>query len=120
MDMQYLKTNGFTTLITDELYNFMIKNKPIPKKSVLITFNDCYEYNYTNAFPIFKKYIFIATIFVITGFVDKSKQFLSSAQLKEMQRNGIYIESHTNSHDKLGTSTYANQLRTLRAYKKYI
>ncbi|WP_258881137.1 polysaccharide deacetylase family protein [Clostridium tagluense] len=120
MDMKYLKDNGFTTLSTDELYNFMVKNKPVPKKSVLITFDDGYEDNYTNAFPILKKYNFKATIFVITDSVDKCKKSLSSDQLKEMQNNGIDIESHTNLHDKLGTLTYAAQLKTLKASKEYI
>jgi len=120
MDMQYLKDNGFTTLSTDELYDFMTKNKPIPKKSVLITFDDCYEDNYTNAFPILKRYNFKATIFVITGFVDKGKQFLTSSQLKEMQKNGIDIESHTNLHEKLGTCAYNSQLITLKISKEYI
>jgi peptidoglycan/xylan/chitin deacetylase (PgdA/CDA1 family) len=118
--MKYLKDNGFTTLSTDEFYDFMVRNKPVPKKSVLITFDDCYEDNYTNAFPILKKYNFKATIFVITGFVDKAKQFLTSAQLKEMQRNGIDIESHTDLHEKLGTYTYAAQLKILKTSKKYI
>ncbi|HEY8805295.1 MAG TPA: polysaccharide deacetylase family protein [Clostridium sp.] len=119
-DMQYLKNNGFTTLSTDELYDFMVKNKPVPKKSILITFDDGYEDNYTNAFPILKKYNFKATIFVITGYVDKGKQFLSSAQLKEMQKSGIDIESHTNLHEKLGTYTYNSQLKTLKTSKDYI
>jgi len=120
MDMKYLNDNGFTTLSTDDLYDFMVKNKPVPKKSVLITFDDGYEDNYTNAFPILKKYKFKATIFVITGYIDKSKHFLSSAQLKEMQSNGIDIESHTNLHDKLGTCTYDSQLKTLKTSKDYI
>ncbi|MBU3180176.1 polysaccharide deacetylase family protein [Clostridium psychrophilum] len=120
LDMKYLKDNGFTTLSTDELYDFMVKNKPLPKKSVLITFDDCYEDNYTNAFPILKKYNFKATIFVITGFLDKGKQFLTSTQLKEMQKNGIDIESHTNLHQKLGTYTYASQLKILKTSKEYL
>ena len=120
MDMQYLNENGFTALSTDELYDFMIKNKPVPRKSVLITFDDGYEDNYTNAFSILKKYNFKATIFVITGFVDKDKQFLSSNQLKEMQNNGIDIESHTYLHDKLGTYSYDAQLKTLKISKEYI
>jgi len=120
MDMHYLKNNGFTTLSTDELYDFMVKNKPVPKKSVLITFDDGYEDNYTNAFPILRKYKFKATIFVITGYIDKGNHYLSSAQLKEMQSNGIDIESHTNLHDKLGTYTYDAQLKTLKISKAYI
>lgn len=120
LDMKYLKDNGFTTLSTDELYDFMVKNKPLPKKSVLITFDDCYEDNYTNAFPVLKKYNFKATIFVITGFVDKGKQFLTSTQLKEMQRSGIDIESHTNLHQKLGTYTYASQIKILKISKEYL
>lgn len=120
MDMKYLKDNGFTTLSTDELYDFMVKNKPIPKKSILITFDDGYEDNYINAFPILKKYNFKATVFVITGYVDKSKYFLSSAQLKEMQKSGIDIESHTNLHDKLEACTYDAQLETLKTSKKFI
>ena len=120
MDMQYLKKNGFTTISTDELYNFITKHKPVPKKSVLITFDDGYEDNYTNAFPILKKLDFKATIFVITGSVDKGKQYLSSAQLKEMQKNGIDIESHTNLHQKLGTCTYDDQLKALKISKAYI
>ncbi len=120
LDMQYLNENGFTTLSTDELYDFMANNKPIPKKSVLITFDDGYEDNYTNAFPILKKYNFKATIFVITSTIDKSKHYLSSAQLKEMQSNGIDIESHTNLHDKLGTYSYDAQIKTLKISKQYI
>ena len=120
LDMQYLKDNGFTTLSTDELYDCMAKNKPVPKKSVLITFDDGYEDNYTNAFPILQKYNLKATIFVITGSIDKDKQYLSSAQLKEMQKNGIDIQSHTNLHDKLGTCSYDAQLKTLKTSKEYI
>jgi peptidoglycan/xylan/chitin deacetylase (PgdA/CDA1 family) len=119
-DMQYLKKNGFTTLSTDELYDFMVKNKPVPKKSVLITFDDGYEDNYTNAYPILKKFNFKATIFVITGYIDKGNRYLSSSQLKEMQRNGIDIESHTNLHDKLGNDSYSVQLKTLKISKEYI
>ena len=119
-DMQYIHDNGFTTLSTEELYDFMVYNKPIPKKSILITFDDGYEDNYTNAFPILKKYNIKATIFIITDYVDKGKQYLSSAQLKEMESNGIDIESHTYRHDKLATYDYYEQLNTLKASKEFI
>lgn len=118
--MDYLKTNGFTTLSTEDVYEFMMFNKPIPKKSVLITFDDGYMDNYKYAYPILKKDHFKATFFVITGNIDKGDLYLSSAQLKEMEQNGIDIESHTVHHDKLGTLSYSEQLQTLKDSKQYL
>ena len=35
--------------------NYLINNKPIPEKSILITFDDGYMDNYYNAFPLLKE-----------------------------------------------------------------
>lgn len=118
--MQYLKDNGYTTLTFDELYNFLINNKPIPEKSVVITFDDGYEDNYSNAYPILKEFGFNATIFVITNAIDNEKAFLTSAQLNEMDQNGIDIESHTLAHDELNKLPYDKQVETLRGAKEFI
>lgn len=118
--MQYLKDNGYTTLTFDELYNFLINNKPIPEKSVVITFDDGYEDNYSNAYPILKQFGFNATIFVITNAIDNEKAFLTSAQLNEMEQNGIDIESHTLAHDELNKLPYDKQVETLRGAKEFI
>ena len=48
-----------------------MNNTPIPKRSVVLTFDDGYENNYTAMFPVLKKYNFRATIFVITDNVNK-------------------------------------------------
>lgn len=50
--MKYLNDNGYVTLTTEEVLAFFTRDMPIPKKSVLITFDDGYSDNYTNAFPV--------------------------------------------------------------------
>ncbi|MBV7275402.1 polysaccharide deacetylase family protein [Clostridium sp. PL3] len=118
--MQYLKDNGYTTLTFDELYDFLVNNKPVPEKSVVITFDDGYEDNYQNAYPILKEFGFNAAVFVITNAVDNEKPFLTSEQLNEMEKNGIEIESHTLAHDELNKLSYDKQVTTLKGSKAFI
>lgn len=118
--MQYLKDNGYTTLTLDELYNFLKNDKPVPEKSVVLTFDDAYEDNYTNAYPILKEFGFRATIFVITGGTDKIGAYLTSAQLKEMDTNGIDIQSHTVNHEELDKLSLEKQQETLVQSKQFL
>lgn len=118
--MQYLKDNGYYTLSLDQLYDFLVNNKPIPKKSVAITFDDGYEDNYTGAFPILKEFRFHAAIFVITKTVDTDSSYLTSAQLKEMSDYGIDIESHTVSHNDLDKYSYDQQYKELTVSKQFL
>lgn len=99
--MKYIKDNGYTTLTPKQLYNFFVENKPIPKKSVVITFDDGYLDNYKYAYPILKEFNLKATIFVIASNIDKDNRCMTSKQLKELQNNGIDIESHTFNHEEL-------------------
>jgi len=115
--MKYLKDNGYTTLSLDELYDFLENNNPIPKKSVVLTFDDGYKDNYENAYPILKEYGFKATIFMITSCIGTG-EYLTLEQLKELQQNGIDIESHTVNHEKLNTLSYENKLSILKASKE--
>lgn len=115
--MKFLKDNGYTTLSLDELYEFFQNNKPIPSKSVVITFDDGYVDNYLNAYPVLKEFGFKATIFVITSTIDNNKACLNSDQLKEMQKNGIDIESHTVNHEELNKISYTKQIDTLKSSK---
>ncbi|MBU5486231.1 polysaccharide deacetylase family protein [Clostridium sp. MSJ-11] len=118
--MNYLYENGYTTLTLNQLYDFFINNKPIPEKSVVITLDDGYKDNYTNAFPILKEFNFNAVVFVITNNIDNHKNFLTSEQILEMDKNGIEIQSHTANHERLPTLSYENQVRTLKVSKEFL
>ncbi len=110
--MKYLHDNGYHTINPDELYDALAGNGQLPENPVLITFDDGYEDNYTNAYPILKKYGFKATIFVVTGFLDRHKKgYLSWDQAREMNKNGINIESHTVNHKSM-TDLTDDELRS--------
>ena len=108
--MMWLKEAGYTSITPEQLYDFVSKGTPLPPKPVLITFDDGYVDNYTNAYPILKRYGFVATVFVVTGFLDKYPEHLTWAQAKEMLDNGFSIESHTVNHKPM-TELSDEQLR---------
>lgn len=103
--MAYLYKNGYTTISPDQLLDYVQNNKELPDNPILITFDDGYRDAYTEAYPILKKYNFIATIFLITDYVGNSERYLTWDQVKEMDKNGFTFGSHTLSHVSLSDIT---------------
>lgn len=116
--MEWLREKGFYTLTLKEYYNAITTGKQLPKKSILITFDDGYKDNYTNGLPIMKRYKIKGTIFVITSSIDKSKAFINSEEIKEFYNNNFDIESHTVNHRELNLMTYEEQLKELKESKE--
>lgn len=119
-EMKYLKDNGYYTITMANLYAYFTNNTPIPQKSVVLTFDDGYNNNYTTMLPILKKYGFRATIFVITAFINKRPGYLTSIQLKKLQAYGMDIESHTVNHLPLAELPKAQQLKELIDSKAFL
>ncbi|MDO5516761.1 MAG: polysaccharide deacetylase family protein [Clostridium sp.] len=116
-ELEYIKDQGYITLSMDDVRNYLLNNKPIPEKSILITFDDGYMDNYYYAFPILKDLNMKATIFCITSELDGS-YYLSEDAIKEMSQNNIDIESHTVHHNHLNKLDYDEQLKELNDSKE--
>ena len=90
--MSYLAEKGFHTLTLAEIIAYYYEHLPLPEKSVLLTFDDCYQSMARYAYPILKKHGFHAVSFVVTGWLNtKSKSFdpdhsvcLTEGDLREM------------------------------------
>ncbi|HMS39563.1 MAG TPA: polysaccharide deacetylase family protein [Pyrinomonadaceae bacterium] len=108
--ISYLKKKGFEFYTAGELIKFYLINGEFPKKSVVVTFDDGWKDNYTNAFPILKKYGAKATIFLVPACVGKttdkvtaegerSREHLSENDILEMSESGVFeFASHSFNH----------------------
>lgn len=65
----------FNVINFETLSNAISSGKPLPKNSLIITFDDGYADNYEIAWGILKKYGLTATIFLVTSFVESSNLF---------------------------------------------
>jgi peptidoglycan/xylan/chitin deacetylase (PgdA/CDA1 family) len=101
-DMATLSEDGYNTLSLDQLRQHMQgnPNEPLPKKPIMITFDDGYLDNYTNAFPILQKYSMKASFYIITGMVGQNDR-LTASQIREMETAGMTFGSHTITHRPL-------------------
>lgn len=95
-----LKKQGYNFLTASELKSIMDGKKTLPEKPVLITFDDGYLDNYTEAYPILLEEKATATFFVVSSNVGHDNR-MTVEQLKQMKTNGMDIESHTVNHDIL-------------------
>jgi len=109
LQMDFLAKNGYHTVTLEQVYAAMAGLISLPAKPVALTFDDGGLDDYTVAFPILHSHHFVATFFVITGFVGQSNT-MSWNQLRAMQLNGMAIESHTARHADL-TKVTATALR---------
>jgi len=66
--MQWLASNGWTTLSTTA-FAAAIASGEVPKKSVLLTFDDGYLDNWVHVHPVLQEFGQRATIFLITGWI---------------------------------------------------
>ncbi len=63
-----LAEKGYRALKADEFASFF-KGRPLPRKSILLTFDDGYLDNWVHAHPILERYGMSAILFAITGLI---------------------------------------------------
>lgn len=107
--MDYLAKAGYNVRPLAEIVVDLNRKKTIPSRTVALTFDDGYEDNYLNAFPILSDHGFPATIFVSTGQIGTTQlvrgvelKHLSLGQIMEMAESGLVdFQPHGVSHRNL-------------------
>lgn len=95
--MSFLKRHNYNVVRLEDL-PALIRSGKIPYKTIVITFDDGYENNYTDAYPVLKELGLPATIFIVPALIG-SEGFLTWDQVIEMSESGIIsIGSHSMTH----------------------
>lgn len=108
---KYLSDNNYKTYHFSELESLKL-SKSLPKKAVIITFDDVYVSQLKHAYPLLKRYNLKASFFVPFAFVNGmddwntgSEPIMSVEQLQALDTKVIELGLHSFSHKNYTTMT---------------
>jgi len=100
--MSWVKRHGFHALTQRQLFAGLEQGARLPCRPLLVTFDDGYSDVLHNAAPVLRRLGMPATMYVITDRPPLvNSGFLSWAGVKELEREGFDIGSHTVTHRPL-------------------
>jgi peptidoglycan/xylan/chitin deacetylase (PgdA/CDA1 family) len=110
--LAWLQRCGYRPLGLDELLRARHEHRLPVGRSVVVTFDDGYRDNYQRACPVLRHYGFMATFFIVTGFVggvnawDRDgalvgRALLSWPDIRALLALGMQVGGHTRHHPRL-------------------
>ena len=96
--MEYIRDAGLRVISMQEFLDWRLGNLQLPARCVLITLDDGWKSVYTDAYPILKEFGYPFTLFLYTKYLTGKGDSMTPAMIREMQRNGATIGSHSTSH----------------------
>ena len=105
----WMQREGFVFYTASELIAHFQQHGAFPEKGITLTFDDGWQDNYNNAFPVLKELGIKATIFIVPSVIgtrsvkalaigEGPRAHLSREEILEMSRHGIEFGSHSMNH----------------------
>ncbi|MGB7240683.1 MAG: polysaccharide deacetylase family protein [Sulfitobacter sp.] len=128
--MAHLSRKGFKTISLAECRAMLSGEMPFDASAILLTFDDGYADNLTDAAPILAEFGFTATVFPVLDLIGKDNQcwpmsdvkglgqFMTKPQLQAWLDAGHEIGSHTITHPVLTHLDDAELAHELRGSRK--
>lgn len=113
--LQHLSDPAFQVVSLDQAL------QPKPNSDVtrvVITFDDGDLSNHTIALPVLAEYGMVATFYVVTDWIDRDPNYMTTGQLRELDGHGMTIGSHSCSHPFLPTLTPSTLRHEIRGSKQ--
>jgi peptidoglycan/xylan/chitin deacetylase (PgdA/CDA1 family) len=98
--IRQLHAEGFQALRLADFLAFTAGRRQLPRRSVLLTFDDGYKSFVQYARPILKDYGYGATLFVYSDFLGGGSA-LSWQDLRTLTEQGFDVQAHSKSHANL-------------------
>ena len=116
-----------TPVTLAQLFDAREKGTPLPKRAVVLTFDDGRAGLLTHALPVMKKHRMVGELFIVTGWTATSTEdrrhftdetgdhtALTWPELAELAHSGAFvIESHSRSHPRFSGLEEASQTAEL-------
>jgi len=104
--VRWLVRRGYSAIRTSDWLAWRRGATALPRKSVLMTFDDAYADLVDHAFPVLWEYGFGAVVFVITQLVGKNtpwdgRRLMSADQIREWAAKDIEFGAHSRTHPHL-------------------
>lgn len=106
----WIQQEGWHPIRLEDVWQARQKKKPLPAKSVLLTFDDGALSSYTRVFPLLKQYDFPAVFAIPTSWINGNTKDADQAygehnlmnwdQMREMQQSGLteFVSHSDNMH----------------------
>ena len=95
--MKILADSGYHSISPVQLYDYLVYNKALPQKPVMITFDDSRVEHSEIAAPVMEKYGFKGVFFIMTITYNK-KNYMTTEQIAKLAKGGHTIGLHSWDH----------------------
>lgn len=110
--MAYLHRFGYKVMRLENALEGLFGERPLPRRAVVLTFDDGCQSFRDYAFPVLQEYGFPATVFLVSGLLGKNAKWLADEgrfaprlmdreTIQELKTRDIQFGSHTLSHPSL-------------------
>ncbi|HEV8447117.1 MAG TPA: polysaccharide deacetylase family protein [Gemmatimonadaceae bacterium] len=103
--MSYLANHGYQVISFPSLVDALQHGTAVPPRSVVITFDDGWETQYSIALPVLRQLHFTATFFIFSQPIGVDRGYMTWPQIMELQAAGMTIAAHSRTHPKLTLPT---------------
>lgn len=95
--MKILADSGYHAISPAQLYDYLVYNKSLPKKPVMITFDDSRVEHSLIAAPVMEKHGFRGVFFIMTITYNK-KNYMTTDQIAQLAKAGHTVGLHSWDH----------------------
>jgi peptidoglycan/xylan/chitin deacetylase (PgdA/CDA1 family) len=125
-DLKFLRDNGYTSVVPQDLIDFVNDGKPLPEKPIMLTFDDGHYNNIHYGEPLLKQYGMKAVIFLVGTFTEQAERsekvnkqnpafsYITWVDAARMARSGVWdVQSHSwdlhNKGPRMGAGRRSNE-----------
>ena len=101
--LRYIKEKGYQAISLRQLYYYLTEGRPLPRKPVLLSFDDGFKSNFTYLYPLLVRYGLKAVIFLVGSYIateenNEGARYLHLNDIRQMDPAVIDFGLHSFAH----------------------